>query len=672
MPEAKERFLVTSALPYANGPVHIGHAVGAYLPADIFVRYRRARGDDVVFVCGTDEHGTPISVAADAEKVSPREIVEKYHKIQADAFAKLGVAFDNFSGTARPHHHKLSQEFFTTIYKKGFIYEKTVLRPYCGSCKRFLPDRYVKGVCPNCKSEEQRGDQCEKCGKQLEPDELLEPYCIICRNKPVMRETKHWFFKLSEFSEPLRRWIEGNGHWPENARKFALGWIREGLLDRAITRDLSWGIPVPLKEAEGKVLYVWFDAPIGYISSTMEWAEKVGKPNEWRKYWTKPTRIIHFIGKDNIPFHTIIWPATLIAEGSYSLPWQIASNEFLNLEGQKVSTSRGWVIWLHDILSEFDADAVRYYLISIAPETHDSDFNLGEFQEKVNKELIGTFGNFINRSLTFIEKNGGVVPEPKGFDGEDNALIEVMRKAPGEIGGFLEKLSAKNALAALLTVSQRGNEYFQHKEPWKSENATTLYVCANLVRTLSVLSHPFLPHSAQKIWAMLGEKGDIKSEKWACAGELKVEAGRKLGKIGVLYKKIEDDKIGDFKEKYLHTKKDGREESRMPEVDYTEFQKMDLRVGVVKSAEDHPNANKLVVLKVDLGDLGERQIVAGVRDNYGKDELSGRQIIVIINLKPAKIRGVESQGMLLAAVDDEGKAILLMPDKKAKAGSKIK
>ena len=547
MSAVKERFLVTSALPYANGPVHVGHAVGAYLPADIHVRYRRLKGDDVVFVCGTDEHGTPISVAADNEGVSPQVIVDKYHKIQADAFARLGVEFDNFSGTARPPHHKLSQEFFTRILKKGLIYEKTVKRPYCTNCKRFLPDRYVKGVCPSCQSADQRGDQCEKCGKQLEPHELLKSYCVICRNPPEMRETKHWFFKLSEFSEPLRVWIEGNSHWPDNARKFALGWIKEGLQDRAITRDLSWGIPVPLKGAEGKVLYVWFDAPIGYISSTIEWAKNVGKPDEWRTYWTKPTKIIHFIGKDNIPFHTIIWPATLMAEGSYVLPWQIASNEFLNLERQKVSTSRGWVIWLHDILNEFDADAVRYYLISIAPETHDSDFSLTEFQEKVNKELIGTLGNFINRSLTFIAASkGGVVPKPNNFDSEDKELIALMEKAPAEIGEWIEKLSARNALSTLLTLAQRGNEYFQHKEPWKNENDTTLYVCANLVRTLAILMNPMLPFSSEKVWAMLGEKGSVRSEKWSSAGELNVKAGRKLGKVQALYVKIENDKIKNY------------------------------------------------------------------------------------------------------------------------------
>ena len=362
-----ERLLVTSALPYANGPLHVGHAIGAYLPADIYVRYNRLCGNDVLYICGSDEHGTPITVSAEKENTSPQKIVDRYHNKIKDAFSDLGISFDNFSRTTRDIHYKNSQKFFTQIEKNGFIYKKTVNRPFCPSCNRFLPDRFVKGVCPECKSEDQRGDQCEACGKQLEPHELNDSYCIICKGKPVQKETLHWFFKLSSFSDKLRTWIEENRHWPDNARNFSLGWITEGLEDRAITRDLSWGVPVPLPEAEGKVLYVWFDAPIGYISATQEWAEQRGTPEEWEKYWTDDSKIVHFIGKDNIPFHAIIWPAMLMAEGKYNLPWQISSNEYLTLEGKKMSTSRGWVLWLHDLLSEFDPDLVRYYLLSINP-----------------------------------------------------------------------------------------------------------------------------------------------------------------------------------------------------------------------------------------------------------------------------------------------------------------
>ena len=381
----KQRILVTAALPYANGPIHIGHAIGAYVPADVYTRYHKLLGDDVIYICGSDEHGTPISVTAEQEDSSPRKVVDKYRKMHKEAFAGLGVDFNNYSGTARDIHHKTSQDIFTRVNDRGHIYKKTVLRPYCEQCDRFLPDRYVRGTCPNCGSEDERGDQCEACSKQLEPHELKNPYCTICSETPEMKDTDHWFFKLSDFEGKLEEWIKENTHWPPNARNFALGWIKEGLEDRAITRDLKWGIPVPLPKSDGKVLYVWFDAPIGYISSTKEWAIKEGKPDEWRKYWQgEDSRIIHFMAKDNIPFHTIIWPATLMADGGFNLPWQIASNEYLNLEGKKMSTSRGWVLWLHDLLEEFEPDVLRYYLISITPQHSDSDFSLKSLQERVN------------------------------------------------------------------------------------------------------------------------------------------------------------------------------------------------------------------------------------------------------------------------------------------------
>jgi methionyl-tRNA synthetase len=668
------KYLVTAALPYANGPVHVGHAVGAYVPADVYCRYLRLRGEDVLYICGTDEHGTPITVTAEQEGVTPKQVVEKYHKIQLEAFKRLGVLFDNFSGTAREPHYKLSQDFFLTILKNGFIKEETVERPYCPKCARFLPDRYVKGVCPDCNSPDQRGDQCEKCGKQLEPHELKSPYCSICKATPELRKTKHWFFRLSALSDKLKKWVESNTHWPSNARNFALGWIKEGLQDRAITRDISWGIPVPLQGAEGKVLYVWFDAPIGYISSTQEWAVKNKKGELWREYWTGDTRIVHFIGKDNIPFHTIIWPATLMAEGSYALPWQVASNEFLNLEGQKMSTSRGWVIWLHDILNEFDADSLRYYLISIAPETSDSDFSLKEFQDKVNKELIGTLGNFLNRTLTFIQnKNNSVIPKPGALSPEDKEIEKTIKEASSIIGNGIENFKLKHALESLMQVAQKGNIYFQNKEPWKNPPETSLYYCANLCRTLAILMQPFLPASAEKTWKMLNLEGEVSKQKWESAGELAIKPGHKIGKVETIYARIEDDKIEEFKKRYLPTgekKIEVKQEVKtMPEVDYEEFKKLDLRVGVIKEAKPHPNADKLLVMQVDLGPFGVRQLVGGIK-NYSAENLPGKQIIVIANLKPAKIRGVESQGMLLAA-DEEGSPILLTTDKKAKPGAKI-
>jgi len=673
-----ERFLVTAALPYANGPLHVGHAVGAYIPADVYCRYLRLKGHDVLYICGSDEHGTPISVTADKEGITPQQVVDKYHNLMEKSFTDLGVKFDNFSRTTKKIHYKLSQDFFLKILEKGFIYEKTVERPYCSQCKRFLPDRYVKGICPKCEAKDQRGDQCEKCGKQLEPHELIEPYCSICKNRPEQKKTKHWFFKLSAFEKPLSDWINGESDrkmsesLPSNARNFALGWIKEGLQDRAITRDISWGIPVPLKQAEGKVLYVWFDAPIGYISSTMEWAEKAGKPSEWKKYWAdKNTKIVHFIGKDNIPFHIVIWPAMLLAQGDFNLPWQVASNEFLNLEGEKMSTSRGWVLWLQDAIDGFGADTLRYYLISTAPESHDSDFSLSEMQNKVNSELIGTLGNFINRVLTFIqEKNNGIIPTPGMFDAEDEKLVALISKIPEIVGTPLENFKMAHALASLVGVAQQGNIYFQNKEPWKNENRNTLYLCANLARSLAIAMAPFLPFSAEKTWSMLNMGGSVHGQKWNDSSMLALKAGHKINKVFPLYEKMEDDKVTDFEKKFLSKKKTQLNEVKnMPEIDYEEFKKLDLRVGVIKEAKAHPNADKLLVLQVDLGPLGTRQLVGGIR-NYPMESLPGRRIIVIANLKPAKIRGVESQGMLLAA-DEDGSPVLLTTDKNAKPGAKI-
>jgi methionyl-tRNA synthetase len=677
----KERYLVTAALPYANGPLHVGHAVGAYIPADVYSRYLRLKGHDAIYMCGTDEHGTPISVTAETEGITPQQVVDKYYTAISKAFSDLGVSFENFSRTTKKLHYKLSQDFFLKILERGFIYEKTVKRPYCPNCKRFLPDRYVRGVCPKCEAIDQRGDQCEKCGKQLEPHELVQPYCAICGNTPEQRETKHWFFKLSAFGNKLEDWIKGKSvvkmseNLPPNARNFALGWIKEGLQDRAITRDISWGVPVPLEGAEGKVLYVWFDAPIGYISATMEWAEKIGKPDEWKKYWQdKDTKIVHFIGKDNIPFHIVIWPAMLMAQGGYNLPWQVASNEFLNLEGEKMSTSRGWVLWLQDAIDGFGADPLRYYLISTAPESHDSDFSLLELQARVNNELIGTLGNFINRVLSFIqERNGGVIPKPGELDAEDERLIETIRSIPETVGKQIENFKLTAALAALMGVAQQGNIYFQNKQPWKNENNNTLYLSANLVRSLAVAMQPFLPYSAEKVWVMLNLPGNVHKQHWDSSGLLEVMPGHRIGKVNALYAKIEDDKIQEFAEKFLNkkegSKKAENEVKAMPEIDYEEFKRMDLRVGIIKEARPHPNADKLLVLQVDLGALGTRQLVGGIK-NYPMEQLPGKRIIVIANLKPAKIRGVESQGMLLAA-DENGSPVMLTTDRDAAPGAKI-
>jgi methionyl-tRNA synthetase len=663
----RQRILVTSALPYANGPLHVGHAIGAYLPADVYVRYHRLKGNDVVFVGGTDEHGTPITVSAEKENITPKQVVDKYHKEIKEGFDRLGISFDNFSRTTLPLHYKNSQDFFTRIMENGFIYKKTVERPYCPQCKRFLPDRFVKGVCPSCDAEDQRGDQCEACGKQLEPHELKKPYCIICRGTPIQKETEHWFFRLSQFSEKLKTWIEGNRHWPDNARNFSLGWIAEGLEDRAITRDIDWGVPVPLPDAKGKVLYVWFDAPIGYISSTQEWAQNLGKPDEWKKYWLEECKIVHFLGKDNIPFHAIIWPAMLMAYGKYNLPWQISSNEYLTLEGKKMSTSRGWVLWLNDILSEFDPDLVRYYLLSINPSKHDADFSLQEFQHKVNNELVAAYGNFINRTLSFVEKQGSTIPDMKMMDELDEQLLEKIREAPAHVGRYIEEFRFLEAQKELMALAHFGNEYFQKKEPWKNDPSTALYLCANLARTLAMLSAPFLPFSAERVWRMLGLGGSVFDERWDNAGEVDIREGHIIGKVELLYRKIEDKELVEFNNKYL--KKD--EVKKVDHVEVSDFERLGLKVGEIMGVTDHPKADKLYLLKVDLGGGDVRQIVAGIKAAYPKDALLGRKVIVASNLKPAEIRGEKSYGMVLA-VDLGGQAVLLAPEKAVPSGSVVR
>lgn len=666
---SKERILVTAALPYANGPVHVGHAIGAYIPADLYTRYHRLKGNDVLYISGTDEHGTPISVTAEREGISPKDVVDKYHEIIKNSFSKLGINFDNFSRTTRELHYRTSQDFFLEILKKGFIYKRTVERPYCPNCKRFLPDRFVKGICPYCGSKDERGDQCESCGKQLEPHELKSPYCIICRTTPVQKPTEHWFFRLSEFSERLKKWISENKHWPDNARNFSLAWISEGLQDRAITRDLDWGVPVPVENSREKVLYVWFDAPIGYISATKEWAENRRKPEEWKKYWIEDCKIVHFIGKDNIPFHAIIWPAMLMAHSSFNLPWQVSSNEYLTLEGKKMSTSRGWVLWLHDFLSEFEPDLLRYYLIRINPERHDADFSLREFHDKVNNELISNFGNFINRVLTFIEKKDSVIPEPTEFDELDNRMLEVIREAPEKVGRKIENFKFMEALMELMNIAHFGNEYFQKKEPWKNENGTTLYLCANLARTLAILSSPFLPFSAENIWKMLNLEGGVNEQDWNSAAELRVASGHKIKDVEPLYTKIEDKDIENFEKKYMKLNK--KMETAVNYLEFSDFEKMDLRIGKIKSVEDHPKAEKLYILWVDIG-TESRRVIAAIRGDYGKEDLIGRNVLLISNLKPKTIAGVKSEGMLLVAEGKDGKLVLLSPESDVNAGAKVK
>jgi methionyl-tRNA synthetase len=546
--DRSDKFLVTAALPYANGPLHLGHLAGAYIPADIYVRFQRLKKADVLFICGSDEHGVPITIRADKEQVSPQEIVDRYHASMKKSFEGIGVAFDNYSRTSLPLHHKISQDFFLDLYHKGLITEQSIRQYFCATCSRFLPDRYIEGECPHCHRPGARGDQCEACGRWLEPEQLITPKCKICGSSPELRETKHWYFRLSEFQKRLEEWQDSKTDWKNNVREFCSGWFKEGLTDRPITRDIDWGIPVPLPNAEGKVLYVWFDAPIGYISSSVEWAQNQGKPERWRDYWFDPkTRLIHFIGKDNIVFHAIVWPATLMAHGEFILPAQIPANEFLNIEGKKISTSRNWAVWVHEYLDVFPPDPLRYFLAANAPENKDADFTWKDFQVRNNSELADVLGNLINRSLSFIEKHfNGQVPPAGNLTDSDRAILAAVEEATNRMGGALEDFQVRRAIGELMDLARSGNKYINDEAPWsslktdRSRCATTLNTAVQLQAALSILMEPFLPFSAEKLWHMLNAPGSHREQIWSDIPKFRLPDHHPLGKREILFSKIED------------------------------------------------------------------------------------------------------------------------------------
>lgn len=554
-----ERILVTAALPYANGPLHLGHLAGAYLPADVYVRYQRLKGSEVIYICGSDEHGVPITIRADNEGVTPQEIVDRYHAVMKESFRRMGIRFDNYSRTSLPLHHRVSQEFFLTLYRKGYIRAEEVRQCYCDRCRRFLPDRYIEGECPHCHAPDARGDQCEKCGRALEPEQIIAPRCKICGAAPGMRTTKHWYFRLSAFQQQLEEWQQSKQHWRGNVREFSAGWFSEGLSDRAITRDLDWGVPVPLPEAQGKVLYVWFDAPIGYISSTREWAENQGRPELWRDYWCDPgTRLVHFIGKDNIVFHAIVWPAMLMAHGGFILPDQIPANEFLNIEGRKLSTSRNWAVWVDDYLEEFPPDPLRYYLAANCPETKDADFTWKDFQARNNNELADVLGNLVNRSLAFVEKQFDARVPPAGQPAAaDREAAAAVGRACAAIGRALDDFQLRRAAAELLNLARVGNRYFNDSAPWisikqdRARCATTLNTLVQLELALAVLMEPFMPFSAEKLWAMLGAPGSHRDQRWQDIPNLRLPDGHPLGPREILFQKI-DDAVVDARIARLH------------------------------------------------------------------------------------------------------------------------
>ncbi len=675
------KYLVTSALPYANGKLHIGHVAGAYLPADIFVRFLRLHKEDVIYICGTDEHGTPISIQADAEGVEPRVIVDRYHKLIKEAFDGIGIDFDNFSGTSRPPHFKISQEFFTNLYKRGDIHPKDTLQFYCEHDKRFLADRYVEGTCPNCGKPGARGDQCDACGQIYDTTTLKEPKCKICGNTPVIKNTRHWFLHLDGFTQMMKDWIAQKDYWKENVRNFMLNLLEQGLVERSITRDIKWGIPVPLEEAKGKVLYVWFEAPIGYISSTIEWAEKIGQPERWKDYWLDPeTLLIHFIGKDNIIFHALIWPAVLMGQDKkYALPHDIPANEFMNLEGQKISTSRNWAIWVDEFVKEFDGDYLRYYLANNAPESKDSDFGWKDFQNKINIELNNTLGNLANRVFAFSKKQFGGSVKPVKLSEAGKAVLREADELCAQIEQGYREYQVRRNTRLIMDLARLGNKYFDESKPWQSvkDNQTaaeeTIYFCTCLLRMISVVLYPIIPKSMMKLRAMLGLK---EIEHWNECRE-SCQDTLTLSETAPLFTKIEDEVIDRQLEKLYKAGQDNAkpalEESKIPpvkpEISYDDFAKLDIRIAKVLAAEAVPNTDKLLKLQIDLGD-SQRELVAGVAQSYKPEELIGKSIVILANLQPRKIRGIVSNGMILCAHNDD-KLSILLPERDTPPGSTI-
>ena len=656
-----KRILVTSALPYANGPLHVGHLAGAYLPADIWTRFKRLKNEDIIHICGTDEHGVAITLSARKENKTPKELVDFYHENIKRTFERIGIEFDNFSRTTKEIHYKLSQEFFLKIYNKGFIEKREVKQFYCENDKMFLPDRYIFGICPYCGYEKARGDQCEKCGRWLEPTDLREPKCSICLKEPILKDSFQYFFKLNEFEKPLRDYIESKKNkWKDNVLNFVNNWLREGLKPRAITRDLEWGVPVPLEEATNKVLYVWFDAPIGYISSTIEWNNE-----KWELYWKdKDTRIVHFIGKDNIVFHAIVWPAMLMAEGSYNLPEDIPANEFLNLMGDKISTSRNWALWVDELLEKFEPDYIRFFIAYIMPENKDSDFNLYEFKDRVNNELINKFGNLISRVIGFINRFlDGYIPDIELND-EELKEFENFKKYIIEIENYIENFEFRKALFTIISSVDFVNAYIDKIKPWnliKYDETLTkrkIYLIIQFIKSITIAFEPFIPFSSKKILNSIG----IKNYNWETA-KIILDSIRnyKISDIGNIYRKIENNEI----EEILKTLN-----SRVVKdyITYEEFSKIDLRVGKVISAERIEKSKKLLKLIVSLGNE-KRQIVAGIGNEYNPEDLINKNVIIVSNLEPKKIMGIESQGMLLAAGE---KPVILTTEKDVEEGSKVK
>lgn len=679
-----KRYTVTSALPYANGPIHIGHLAGVYVPADIYARYLRMKEADVVFIGGSDEHGVPITIKARQQGVSSQDIVDKYHHMIKASFEAFGISFDVYSRTSAPIHHETAAAIFKTLHEKGAFIEKTSKQYYDDEAHQFLADRYITGSCPHCGYDKAYGDQCESCGTSLSPLDLINPRSALTGNIPVLKETKHWYLPLDQAESWLKEWIiEGHKNdWKPNVYGQCKSWIDQGLQARAVTRDLDWGVNVPLENTEGKVLYVWFDAPIGYISATREWSQKTGK--DWEPYWkSEDSKLVHFIGKDNIVFHCIIFPTILKNEGSYILPENVPANEFLNLENDKISTSRNWAVWLHEYLEDFPGkqDVLRYVLTANAPETKDNDFTWKDFQARNNNELLAIFGNFVNRTLVLTHKYfDGVVPSLEKLTSRDKETLEQMNTFPAKIEASIENYRFREALSQLMNLARLGNKYLTDSEPWKlfktdaEKVKTILAVSLQIVAKLGVLSEPFLPFTAKKLMNML----QTKAMNWADAEKTALlPAGHQLGKAAFLFEKVEDKAIEAQLQKLHDTKKanlDAAGPKLKPQKDsisYEDFVKMDIRTGTITAAELVPKTKKLLKLTVNTG-IDKRVVVSGIAEYYKPEEIIGQSVCILVNLAPRKLRGIESQGMILMAENSEGKLCFVSPTEAFHEGCEVK
>lgn len=669
------KVLICVAWPYANGVIHLGHLAGSLLPPDIFSRYNKLLGNEVMMVSGSDQHGTPITVTADKEKSTPQAVADRFHEINKKAIEDMEIEFSLFTKTHCDNHIEVVQDVFKTLLKNGYLYTKETNQYYCPKCGKFQPDRYVEGTCPKCGAENVRGDQCDSCGQTFEAGDLIKAHCITCGSEPEVKGTEHYFFKLSAFKKPLLDYLDKQDFWRSNVKSFTTNWLKDGLMDRAITRDMSWGVPIPVEGWDSKAIYVWFDAVIGYLAASKEYSKIIGKPDYWEAFWKDPSvRSYYFLGKDNIPFHSIIWPSILMGYGGLNLPYDIPANEYLMFKGGKLSKSRGGAIDIPSVLKDFDADVMRYYLSSVMPDTHDSEFTWEDFQTKVNSELVSNIGNYWHRCLSFTMKNFGQIPEPKG-DGEFDKVNEQIQKSFAEYSKCLGNCDFKKAIKEVMNLSKFGNQYFDSVKPWalaksdKAECGNVLYANLTLVKALALMAWPFMPKASEKIWEYLGFDSKIVDDKFDAINK-KLIPGTKLREPMPVFKKVE---LPEAKEEQKPAKPKEEEKPMELTGPYADFRKMDIRIGQITWIDDHPDADKLYQMKVNIGDE-ERQIVAGLKAYYSKDEMLNRKVCVLCNLKPAKLRGLMSEGMLLAADDEDigGTTVLLLkPAKDVPLGTRI-